>query len=267
MERLWIEAEGLANLRDVGGIPTVDGQVIASGRLLRSDNLQSLTDSDIDLLLNLGVTDVIDLRSSYEVDAEGPGPLTKRPEVTIHHHSLFHEELPGEGEPKPDERPEVMPEEALPWIDMEPTVQVENAVASVYLSYLVDRPDSVLASLREIAEADGATLVHCAAGKDRTGTVVALALLLAGAERHAVVADYAASSDRMQEILDRLLASDTYAENLSGRPLSSHLTHPETMDAFLRHIDSEYGGVEPLLTRMGWTSEDTERLTAKLRDR
>jgi protein-tyrosine phosphatase len=265
MQRMWIDLKGLANLRDLGGTPTVDGGSIAPGRLLRSDNLQTLTEEDIERLLELGLTDVIDLRSTYEVMSEGPGPLADRPEVIIHHHSLFREEMPGLGEPKPDVRPEVMPEEALPWVDLEPTVQVENSVASHYLSYLADRPDSIVESLREIAGAEGAALVHCAAGKDRTGTVVALALCLAGADREAVVQDYAASSERMQQILDRLMATETYADNLRDRPLSSHLTHAETMAAFLDHIDAGYGGVEPMLSRLGWTPDDTERMRAKLR--
>ena len=273
----WIELDELANLRDVGGVPTTDGGTVAPGRLLRSDNLQTLTDADVDALLSLGVTDVVDLRSDYEADAEGPGPLT-RTDVVHHHHSFFREWREGAGETKPDPtdgadqtdgaeaRPEAVPDEALPWVDLEPSVALENEVAGVYLSYVVDRPDSVVAGLRHIAEADGAALVHCAAGKDRTGTLVALALTLVGAEREAVVADYAASSERAQRIVDRLLASDTYAENLRGRPLSSHLSRPETMRAFLEHVDETYGGVEPMLQPLGWTADDTARLRAKLRD-
>jgi protein-tyrosine phosphatase len=268
----WIELEELANLRDVGGVPTTDGGVIAPGRLLRSDNLQTLTDADVEALLALRVTDVIDLRSDYERDAEGPGPLTKT-DVEHHAHSFFREWREGVGEEQGDDadgdeaedRPEVVPEEALPWVDREPSVALENEVAAVYLSYVVDRPDSVVAGLRAIAEAEGAVLVHCAAGKDRTGTLVALALLLAGADREAVIADYAASSERAQRIVDRLLASDTYAENLRGRPLSSHLSHPETMRAFLDHVDQTYGGVEPMLAPLGWAAEDTDQLRTKLR--
>jgi protein-tyrosine phosphatase len=268
----WIELDGLANLRDVGGVPTTDGGAVAPGRLLRSDNLQTLSDSDVDALLALGLTDVVDLRSDYEADAEGPGPLTKT-DVVHHHHSFFREWREGVGEQKDDsgvdvaeERPETVPDQALPWVDLEPSVALDNEVAGVYLSYVVDRPDSVVAGLRDIAGAQGAALVHCAAGKDRTGTLVALALLLVGADREAVIADYAASSERAQRILDRLLASDTYAENLRGRPLSSHLCHPETMRAFLEHVDETYGGVEPMLERLGWTADDTARLRAKLRD-
>lgn len=264
MQRLWIDLEGLANLRDVGGIPTVDGGAITPGRLLRSDNLQSLTPGDVQRLLELGLSDVIDLRSNYEAEREGPTRLAGTA-VTTHQFSLFREWRAGVGEDKPDVRPEVLPEDALPWVDLKPQVQLDNEVAAVYLSYLLDRPDSVVAALRTIAAAPGAALVHCAAGKDRTGTVVSLALSLAGAERAAVVEDYAASSERMGAIVDRLMASTTYADGLRGRPVASHLTHRETLTAFLDHIDAAYGGVEPLLASSGWTSTDTDRIRAKLR--
>jgi len=169
------------------------------------------------------------------------------------------------GDGKPDTRPEVLPEEALPWIDLEPSVELDNEVASVYFSYLVDRPDSVLAALRTIAYAPGAALVHCAAGKDRTGTLVALALSVADADRQAIIDDYAASSDRVEGIVSRLLASPTYADNLEGRPISSHRSHPETMISFLRHIDDAFGGVEPMLIKIGWTAADSDQMRAKLR--
>ena len=48
----------------------------------------------------------------------------------------------------------------------------------------------------------------------------------------------------MEAIVDRLMSSGTYAENLRDRPMSSHNTHPETMQVFLEHVDEEYGGVE-----------------------
>jgi protein-tyrosine phosphatase len=261
---MWIDLEGLANLRDVGGIPTVDGGKIVPGRLLRSDNLQTLTRPDVDALLGLGLTDVIDMRSDYEVEQEGPTPLANSG-VRIHQFSLFREWEGGVGEDKPDVRPEVLPEEALPWVDLEPSVQLDNDVASVYFSYLVDRPDSVLSALRAIAGAPGAALVHCAAGKDRTGTIVALALSMVDADRQAIIDDYVASSERAAQVVARLKASPTYAENLEGRDLSSHLSHPETMISLLRHIDEAFGGVLPMLTKMGWSEEDSDLLRAKLR--
>lgn len=285
----WIELDGLANMRDVGGIPTTDGGRIRSRQLLRSDNLQTLTSGDIRVLHELGLSDVIDLRSSFEVATEGDGPLVGDQSIRFHHHSFFVEQdtetaddhvdehgadLP---EPHDDPRPETrsettgalpgeaLPGDALPWVGLEPAVKVDDAAASTYLSFLADRPDSVIGALRAVAGASGAALVHCAAGKDRTGTTVALALTLAGAERDAVVADYAASNERMQRIVDRLLATTTYHDNLVGRPLSSHATRPETMDAFLRHAEESYGGVEQMLAPHGWTSDDTARMRTKLR--
>lgn len=261
MQPRWIELEGLANLRDVGGTPTTDGGAIADGVLLRSDNLQTLSESDVARLRELHLTDVIDLRSDIEVQAEGPGPMMRADGVAVHHHSLFRED-----ESSRDlEHLAANTAKALPWVELTPTVSMEHPTASIYLSYLVDRPDSVLASLREIGAAEGAVLVHCAAGKDRTGTIIALALLLAGADPDAVTADYAASTERAQAILDRLLASPTYADNLRDRPIESHYSHPETMRAFLDYIEQQHGSVQQMLAGMGWTEEDTSRIRAKLR--
>jgi protein-tyrosine phosphatase len=299
----WIDLEGLANLRDVGGMPTTDGGAIASGRLLRSDNLQTLTPRDIAELRGRRLTDVIDLRSDVEANSEGPGPITSEQGITIHHHSLFRDVLDGAAEPErsaPGEGPEPVEVEsnpavaggseravptaeaysavavesapgavsaaALPWVGLEPSAAHHIPDTSFYLSYLADRPDSVLSALRAIGDAQGAALVHCAAGKDRTGTIVALALLVAGAEPDAVIADYAASSDRVEQIVRRLLASPTYADNLRDRPLDSHRTRPETMRAFIDYANAEYGSAEQMLVDVGWTRADSAKLRAKLRD-
>ncbi|MFW6597014.1 tyrosine-protein phosphatase [Propionibacteriaceae bacterium Y2011] len=267
----WLEFDSLVNARDLGGTPCTDGGVINSNRLLRSDNLQDLTGHDIRHLLDLGLTDVVDLRSTMEVRSEGPGPLESVDDVRIHHFSYLPET---DLKPLPEDDPADVsgadtsgvdaPEEALPWVGKAPSVDHDDVFASHYLSYLKDRPDDVVAALRTIAYAQGAALVHCAAGKDRTGTTVAMALTLAGADREAVVADYAASSERMQLIIDRLSASPTYRANLAGRPLSSHLTNAETMVAVLDQLD-QLGGVEAALMRLGWTSEDTAAMRANLR--
>ena len=91
--------------------------------------------------------------------------------------------------------------------------------------------------------------MHCAAGKDRTGTLVALALSLAASTAAAIVDDYAASTERVEEIVGRLLASPTYADNLRDRPMSSHPSYPETMRIFLDHVDDQYGGAAELVER------------------
>lgn len=271
---MWLTFESLVNARDLGGIPTPDGPV-KERRLLRSDNLQDLTAADMEQLTGLGLSDVIDLRSLYEVESEGPGPLRTRTDITFHHYSYLPEAHDGDA---PEAHDEVLVHDdeqgdqsegeragtKLPWADKPNPVDLGNAFASHYLGYLMDRPNSVLGALRSIAYAPGAALVHCAAGKDRTGTTVALALSIIGADRDAIVADYAASSERMEKIVARLIATETYRASLEGRPLESHMTRPESMFAVMNHIDDEYGGVLPLLERIGWTDQDTDAMKTKL---
>jgi len=171
------------------------------------------------------------------------------------------------GEEKPaqltDERPEELPDEALPWVDLAPSVQVDHPVASFYLSYLVDRPDSIVASLRHIGEADGATLVHCAAGKDRTGLVIALALSVAGADREVVAADYATTGDRLAPYVDAYLA--TIEDEEQREFWRGHQATPvEFMLDVLEHLEVEHGGVEAYLRSGGMTDEQLSALRERL---
>ena len=96
-----------------------------------------------------------------------------------------------------------------------------------YLGYLEDRPDQVVGAVRSIARDEGVALVHCAAGKDRTGVVVALALSAAGVRPEAVVADYAASGERIEAILSRLRRSPTYARDIDSSPPAAHQVRPK----------------------------------------
>lgn len=280
----WIDLEGVVNMRDVGGMPTVDGSVIAEGRLIRSDNLQELSDASVFRLVNeLGVTDIVDLRTHVEVAQEGAGPLVGHPRVRISHFTLYADDSPESGIPAS--------ERELPWEtqarreaaartaaaprarstqDRRPHivpggVDHDDFWSGHYLSYLGQRPDSVVASLRTIARADGAVVVHCAAGKDRTGTITGLALVAAGASPEAVIHDYAASAERVPQILERLLRRPAYAANLQGKTVAEQSPRPETMARLLAALDRDFGGVLGWLETQGWGGQDTEALRAKLR--
>jgi protein-tyrosine phosphatase len=260
----WLELEGVANMRDVGGLPTMDGSRIAHRRLLRSDNLQDLTEPDISHLVDeVGVTDIVDLRSDVELRIEGPGPLQVRDLVPHHHHSLFRDELY-----------QVSAEEVLvlPWSKRAagkapPRVERdEDHWASHYLGYLADRPDSVLGALEVIAQSRGATIVHCAAGKDRTGTVVGLALSVAGAADEQVVADYVATGQRIERVLARLMDRPAYGDVLRGQPMEHHRPRPQTMARMLTVLGEQYGGAAGWLREQGWSDVQVEALRARLRD-
>ncbi|TDC41424.1 tyrosine-protein phosphatase [Actinomadura sp. KC345] len=261
----WIELDGAVNARDLGGLPTADGRTTRRARVLRSDNLQDLSVADVRLLLDdYGLKNVIDLRSDAEVRLEGPGPLARVPSVTVHQLSLFpeggrHTDVAAD---TPADTVDV--DKALPWQERSADGAQADRPAGHYLGYLHDRGDSIVAALRVMTRTDGASLVHCAAGKDRTGVVCALALDVAGVTREAIVADYAQTGERLEAILRRLRGSDTYAADLDSRPADSHLPHAAIMEKLFARVDEEFGGTLAWLSGHGWTADDTETLRTRL---
>lgn len=268
----WIELEGVVNMRDLGGLPTASGDVVRPRRVLRSDNLQDLPPSSVSTLLErYAVSDVVDLRTHVEVAREGDGPLRSVGTVRIHHFTLYREDSLESGIPAA--------ERALPW-EVDEKVAGVGGVAVVapnghrpnhdefwsdhYLKYLATRPDSVVAALRAIAYSEGAAVVHCAAGKDRTGTIVGLALTMVGVTDEAVIADFAASAERVPQILERLRSRPAYAENLQHKTVAQQSPRSDTMRLLLDALQTRYGGVHGWLEQQDWTPADTERMRSKL---
>src|SRR5690606_34967419 len=149
----------------------------------------------------------------------GPGPLTAVPDVTIHHLSV----LPEAGEYTDVEAADIwLPRTSDSW----------DATGLAYTQYLRRRPDSVVTALRTVASGPGAALAHCAAGKDRTGVICAMALSAVGVEREAIIDDYVQTGERLPAIIDRLRATPTYAADLDGRSIDEHLPRAEAMHTF-----------------------------------
>lgn len=254
-----IDLDGTVNARDVGGIPLADGSgVIAPGVLLRADNLQDLTERDIATLIEeLGLRLVVDLRTGYELQSEGPGPLERDERVRIEHRSLYPETGGGT---------DLDLQTVLPWGDgVGADLPQETPTVRAYLGYTRRRPDSIVEALRAMAHTEGATLVHCAAGKDRTGTVVAIALAAAGADRDAIVADYLATAQNIEAIVQRLAETNTYGAEMRKHDPSSHAPVPGTMERVLELLEAEHGSVEAWLLSEGLRPEELERLRARLR--
>jgi protein-tyrosine phosphatase len=258
---LWIALDGAVNVRDIGGMPTDDGSVTAEKRLLRADNLQGLSSPDVSRLVEeFGLTRVVDLRSVAEVTSEGPGPLAMVTAVEHVHHSVIPVEIDG-GAP---DRDTTVSEALLARREQFASANPDDVVSGHYLGYLEDRPDSVVAALRAIAGTPGAALVHCAAGKDRTGVVVALALLAVGVDREAVIADYAATAERIDAVLARLRASATYVHGVNSISDDEHTPRASAMQRFLELVDSRHGGVAQWLADQGFGARDIELLRHKL---
>jgi protein-tyrosine phosphatase len=253
----WVDLDGAVNVRDLGGLPTDDGRQTAAGRLLRSDNLQDLTPADVRRLVgDIGVTTVVDLRATAELTAEGPAPLDAVPGVRHVHHPLT---------PETVSAPDLAAEALLLRREQERTRFPGDPIIGRYLGYLDYRPDQVVGAVRSIAHDPGAAIVHCAAGRDRTGVVVALALTAAGVRPEAVIADYTATGDRAEAILDRIRRSQTYNWDVDRLPPERYRPRPETMAAFLEQLTASYGGACGWLTGNGLRPDELDLLRAKLR--
>jgi protein tyrosine/serine phosphatase len=263
----WIALDGADNARDLGGLPAGDGRSTLPGRLLRADNLQNLSEADVRLLVDdIGVRSVADLRSIGEVRSEGPGPMTREPLVSIANLSLV-PEVGHNTDAAADEVVDLGPL-VLPWQEESRQERNSRGAGAIYVGYLDDRADSIIAALRLIAGSDGATLVHCAAGKDRTGVVVALALAEVGVPRAEIVADYAASAERVDEVFRRLASSPTYADDvkLDDPDIDKHRPKPISMEQFLDALDELFGGGPAWMRQNGWTEEEGAALRRKLLD-
>jgi protein-tyrosine phosphatase len=229
--------DGLINLRDLGGLPTASGATTRPGRLLRSESPHSLSESGLQELLDLGIGAVVDLRTTSERD-QRPSPLA---EAGVH---TSHAPIFTDDEDYPDHL---------------------ATAAEVYCWWLRERRNGVAAAMSAIADAPSAPiLVHCHAGKDRTGVVVALVLRLAGVSVDDIADDYAISGVQLAEMLarDRVTALERGMDRVRVERLFT--VRREAMVQTMDCVDSEHAGAVSLLRGIGLDHTRIDRLTTLL---
>ncbi|MCY4280297.1 MAG: tyrosine-protein phosphatase [Acidimicrobiaceae bacterium] len=175
-----VDLEGPSNFRDLGGLPTASGGLTRFGRVFRADRLCTLSDADLLSLGDLGIRRVFDLRSDGEV-AEFPDRMpqgalcTRLPmtsDTTFQSRTIYERIVAGEI-----------------------TVYGETEMVEGYLRILENFAEGFALITRTVGESDP-VLIHCTAGKDRTGVAAMLLLDLAGVEPDQIVADYELSAQR-----------------------------------------------------------------------
>ena len=169
------------NFRDFGDYRVEGGAKIAPGRLFRSAHLNQLSGDDMTRFQVLGVSTVIDMRYPPERQRQ-PNRLPEGQDIT----TLAFEAVSGQAEMK------IAPHEAFLEHDLMTAEDARNYMLGSYAR----RPNDpafqklVRRSLLHMADTGAPVLVHCAAGKDRTGTLVALIQTLLGVDRETVMEDY-----------------------------------------------------------------------------
>lgn len=245
MERI----DGLVNFRDLGGIKTTDGHV-RSGLLYRSEALYGLTPKGRSQMEDSPIGLVLDLRTDDEVTIMPDPELNDIERVHI---------------PMLDG---AMPVDA----DMERTLEgkdmdAEALLRQSYLSLVAhDGPDfvQVLHRTAGMARQGRGTLIHCSAGKDRTGTSIAFLLDLVGADRSQVIADYTASQSNLrgswENAMLSLIAKNGISFPKSLEPMIT-MTPAGLIREILDGIDREYGSVKGYLLQHGANPDDISDLT------
>jgi len=244
----WLQFEGVDNVRDAGGLPLRDGGRTRFGELFRSANLRHVTDVDVAHLVDVvGLRLVIDLRTAREIDRDGPTLVAGAGVETV---ALSF--LPDDGEALPE------------------TGDDSDPLLRSYLGYLVDRTENVVQAVRLLGGPDvGPTLVHCAAGKDRTGVLLALVLDAVGVQREAVIADYALSAQHVEAMFRRWT---TAFDREMPDDLTPHLPRAEVIATVLARLDDQHGsggrdGAAGWLRANGLDEASLDRLRARLTGR
>ncbi len=199
--------------------------------LIRSGAVENITQDGLLTLKALGVVAVLDLREPAEVGHAVHG-------LPVHEVQLYGTDPPATGR-----------------------------LEDIYEMLLRERGHTLTKAVGIVAEQEGCVLVHCTAGKDRTGLVIALAQLAAGVTAAQVVEDYTLSAPQIRAAREAaaLLAADAAPASQRDETLRLHLdSPPEAMHHALSVID-ELGGAAAYLLAHGLNTDHLVRLRRKHR--
>ncbi|MBV7704801.1 tyrosine-protein phosphatase [Nocardia nova] len=240
---------GTFNYRDVGGLRTASGTKIRSGVLLRSAQLCRLDERGHDILRRLGVATVHDLRGPGEADRMGVDVLPDgvRLEVTPFHSGVGAARAPHEA----PEATALPPHEAAARDDAATTGRHLDLL-EVYAEFpsMPEAGLAITAMARSLARGDGAVLVHCAAGKDRTGWAVATLLRAVGVTEDDVLADYLLSNEAVES-----LAADVARNSGESLPPALLGVSIEYLAAGTEAMHRHYGTLDGYLEAIGITPQ------------
>lgn len=242
MTSRFVPLAGASNFRDLGGLPADGGSGATRWRCVyRSDTLQELTESDVEILVgDIELSTIVDLRTSREVRNEGRGLLEREDIRYVHVPFIADLEVQ-------DEVPD----------------STERDVLADYRHMLDTAGHLIAEAVHVVAASPGPVVFHCAAGKDRTGILAAITESLVGVPRHVVVGDYELTNQVIVQVCERLARFDTYT-NVRTNPPSRFRCQPEVMEGFLDIIDERHGSVEGWAREHDVPASDLRSLRARL---
>ena len=227
--------DGLVNLRDLGGVPAEDGVLTRSGVVLRSDAPRNGDRAPEEHAWPPRV--VLDLRDAAELNGVAH-PLAAEAQV----HQI----------------------ELLAGIH---SAEVNHPLPVLYELMLDKAAHKLVRVFRLALEADGPVLVHCAAGKDRTGVVSAMLLSAVGVRRDAIIADYVRTDRNMFRVLQRLEMAPALPPGVTEEDVRDLISTPvEAIERVLSRFEEHEGAATGWLGEHGVTEDELSRWRRRFLD-
>ena len=255
-----LPVEGQNNFRDLGGYRTIDGRYVRWGRLYRSGQLANLTDRDYAYLQPLGIRLVCDVRSGDERTRQPTRWPGDAPEFLL---TPIGADANGRNN-RTEELRRLLVDRAGP-------DQMRTFMKSVYPDMPSLAAPQFQRILTRLLSVEGASVVHCSAGKDRTGIFSALLLLTLGVPRETVIEDYLLTNRyvlagdaiaRTAVAYQKLLALDQVPPIETLRPIMS--VERSYIESALESIDEHYGNFDEYRHKeLHFSDDDVEKLRAR----
>ena len=225
------------NLRDLGGYSTKEGRKTKWGIFLRSGDMSAMTKDDQAALLRQGIRCVIDLRMAKEI-AIAPNVFSDSKKVAFFNHDFW-------GTRFDDYR------------SKRKTATPEEKLSDLYCAGLEINGFVMAAVMKTLASSEGSFVFHCRSGKDRTGLVAALLLVIAGVPDEVVAEDFGLSTTYLNE-------PELTEDDLKKPGAYQKGSAPETMMLTLKFLRDRYGGVEGYLSDQGVSVSEIESIREKI---
>ena len=245
------------NFRDIGGYETEDGRFVKWGHVYRAGNLHHLSTADQEYIHSLNLKLVCDLRS-MRITQRRPDDLLPDPDRQYHNF--------------PMRNPSRLFGLKAIIIALFRRKALNRLTLKGYIDLAIEGNTAVIgATLRQLAIARNVPcLIHCAAGKDRTGIIIALLLSLLGVPDETIIADYSLSNTHY-DYFARAIEPDIRPLSRLGMSTHDlyplHIAHPQTLRDTFAYIRQKYGSITHYLCDVvGLEPQTMDQIQANLLD-